>query len=165
MDALDPLVTLCLSDLVKIFGKWIMLQAYLFCASTPSAHRSNNNHITTSDSDNVPSPPIIKSEPSSPLHERFGRLPSSDDHQIGGATPQHNSNECNGELSDGGSADTEDLLTMSSSQQQQGEGEHPSPTSKLQRLLTESRQMVQNLEQTALPPYVQQSPNNSTQVG
>ncbi|XP_071790283.1 coiled-coil domain-containing protein 62-like [Asterias amurensis] len=49
------------------------------------------------------------------------------------------------------SGDTEDLLTADSSGETQAE---TSPTSKLHRLLTESRQMVQNLEQTTLPPYM-----------
>ncbi|XP_071945910.1 uncharacterized protein [Antedon mediterranea] len=44
------------------------------------------------------------------------------------------------------SGDTDDLLSVQSEM-------NGSPTSKLHRLLTESRQMVQSLEQTTLPPY------------
>eukprot|EP00057_Strongylocentrotus_purpuratus_P030215 XP_781020.3 PREDICTED: coiled-coil domain-containing protein 62 [Strongylocentrotus purpuratus] len=46
------------------------------------------------------------------------------------------------------SVDTEELLETTHSEQL-----GMSPTSKLHRLLTESRQMVENLEQTTLPPY------------
>nr|XP_054748898.1 coiled-coil domain-containing protein 62-like [Lytechinus pictus] len=57
------------------------------------------------------------------------------------------------------SVDTEELLEATHSEQL-----GMSPTSKLHRLLTESRQMVENLEQSTLPPFIANSSPSRDQV-
>ncbi|XP_071491958.1 uncharacterized protein [Diadema antillarum] len=92
---------------------------------------------------------FFDSKPTTPVK---GHLSSSISPVNGGSPLVSSAGE--GVMANHSSVDTEELLDANHTEQL-----GLSPTSKLHRLLTESRQMVENLEQSTLPPYVVNATN------
>ncbi|XP_033098618.1 coiled-coil domain-containing protein 62-like isoform X2 [Anneissia japonica] len=98
-------------------------QSYSYRMS-PHKDNTSSHSLSTSPSKSKPSPRLSNGKHTSPISSSLQSTPEKPN----------------------SSGDTDDLLSVHAEL-------NGSPTSKLHRLLTESRQMVESLEQTTLPPY------------